>query len=325
MTMQPLTHHEILGLVEPFTRQGRHVDLAASNRLERRLVFKPIEYADAPGMRETLQLENPEANTLRLTRILTLDCGLQATLETEGEQAAELLLRIESVARQRQLQSGVGFMVAQSYRLQAGQGSPESRMVLTQGTAQVGGLMVILKAETVKGYASEFELVAKTGDSIELPEDLLAVLGREWSCIERVRERWSGKLMVRGAEPTRSRSTEQYLQRMVNHLAQTLAESPRRFHDRLFWARWGVTGRRAIPLVGAIALTAGAAAVPYLSFAQESLARMLIFNAPPLLMAMFFCMKEMPRLEIPPLPRALRAPTWRTPNDAMAGAQPLLS
>jgi hypothetical protein len=29
-------------------------------------------------------------------------------------------------------------------------------------------------------------------------------------------------------------------------------------------------------------------------------------------MVLFFCMREMPRIEIPPLPRASKAPTWRT-------------
>jgi hypothetical protein len=303
------------------------VDLAASNRLERRLVFKTIEHTgvDALDMRETLQLENPAPNTLRLKRTLTLASGLQANLEAEGDDAGELLLRIESVKRQRQFQSGMDFVIAQSYRLQPGSGAPEPRMILTEGTAQVGGLTLILKVETVKGYASEIDLVAKAGDSIDLPEDLLAVLGWDWSRLERIRERWRGKLKLRGREPVRSRRAESRLEKTVRHLAQTLAESPRSFHERLLWARWGVAFRRGIPLLGAIGLTAGAAAVPYLGFAQDSAARMIIFNAPPLLMALCFCMQEMPRLEIPPLPRASRANSWRQSADAAPGAQPALS
>jgi hypothetical protein len=39
---------------------------------------------------------------------------------------------------------------------------------------------------------------------------------------------------------------------------------------------------------------------------------MLIFNAPPLLLMLVFCLREVPRLEIPPLPRASKVPTWRT-------------
>jgi hypothetical protein len=38
---------------------------------------------------------------------------------------------------------------------------------------------------------------------------------------------------------------------------------------------------------------------------------MLIFNAPPILMMLFFCLRELPRIEIPPLPRASRASAWR--------------
>ena len=69
MARHPLTHHEILGLIEPFTRRGLHVDLAASNRIERRLLFKPIvheevlhedEGAEFAGASEVLQLESPE-------------------------------------------------------------------------------------------------------------------------------------------------------------------------------------------------------------------------------------------------------------------------
>ena len=43
--MQPLTHHEIMSLVAPFARSGRHVDLAASDRPQRRLAFKLVEHA----------------------------------------------------------------------------------------------------------------------------------------------------------------------------------------------------------------------------------------------------------------------------------------
>jgi hypothetical protein len=48
---------------------------------------------------------------------------------------------------------------------------------------------------------------------------------------------------------------------------------------------------------------------------------MLIFNAPPLLMVAFFCMREMPRIEIPPWPRRSRAPGWRVPAAALTEAR----
>ena len=180
MPANPLTHHEILALVEPFTRHGRHVDLAASNRIERRLAFKPIDHpaeaaasnrlerapaadaheaggtaagAPAPGvdavgaltgsagLRETLELENPEPGLFRLTRVLMRPGGLEARLETEGPHPDELLGRVESVAAQRQFRLGPGFLIAHSHRLEASagaaprgapSGSDHSRTVLSK-------------------------------------------------------------------------------------------------------------------------------------------------------------------------------------------------
>jgi hypothetical protein len=69
MPSHPLSHHEILTLAEPFARQGRHLDLAATNRLECSLVFKPVERnleAANAKLTEVLQLESREEN-FRLT------------------------------------------------------------------------------------------------------------------------------------------------------------------------------------------------------------------------------------------------------------------
>ena len=74
-TAPPLTHHEILALVEPFSRQGRQVDLAGSDRTARKLLFKPVERVltapDLPALRETLELESLGTGSFKLTRVLT--------------------------------------------------------------------------------------------------------------------------------------------------------------------------------------------------------------------------------------------------------------
>ena len=49
MTSPPLTHHEILELSEPFVRRGWRVDLAATDRMARRLVFQRRDAAATPG------------------------------------------------------------------------------------------------------------------------------------------------------------------------------------------------------------------------------------------------------------------------------------
>lgn len=96
----------------------------------------------------------------------------------------------------------------------------------------------------------------------------------------------------------------------MRHLATTFAEPPALFHERQRAARWRVTLRRAVPLLVCLALLAGAAAVPRLRLEQDAALRMLLFNAPPLLLIVIFCLPEMPRIEFPPLPRRLAAASW---------------
>jgi hypothetical protein len=76
-----------------------------------------------------------------------------------------------------------------------------------------------------------------------------------------------------------------------------------------------VTLRRTVPLLASLALVAGAAGFPALELADDSPIRLLVFSSPPLLLALFFCLREMPRIEIPPLPRPSTASAWREPHD----------
>jgi hypothetical protein len=223
---------------------------------------------------------------------------------------------VESVPAERQFRCGEGFVIAQSHRLEPTAGAAAgstaaTQMVLTEGVVQVGGLTLKLRATTVRGYPADIELLAAPGDNIELPEDLIAVLGWDWARLIPDKERWTSKVRVRGREPLRSRRTEVKLETTAAHLARTLAEPPRRYHQQWFAARWGVAFRRAIPLLAGIGLMAGALAVPSLHIPEGSPIRLLIFNSPTILIALAFCLQELPRLEIPPLPRRLSAATWR--------------
>jgi hypothetical protein len=314
--MQPLTHHQIMALVAPFSRSGRHVDLAASDRLQRRLAFKPVEHpaapaADAPmpALHEDLLLELPSADDYRLTRTLTLPGGLQAQLVCEGAEPGALLDAIQAVPPASQLRWAGGVLLALSYRLSATTGD----RVLTQAAAQVVGLTLRLAVSRVGGIAAELTLSAPPGTDYALPEDLLAVLGLPWSRLSRRATGWQASIQLRGDGAKRTRDAEQKLQRTVAHLAQTLAEPPARFHQRFRRARWGVVLRRATPLLVALVLVVAALLVPQLELGSDSIARMLIFNSPPLLLVWLFSMREMPRLEIPPLPRTSALPGWQQP------------
>jgi hypothetical protein len=302
--MQPLTHHQIIGFVEPFTRRARHVDLGASNRLERRLVFKPIEHAGPPALRETLELENPYDGYFCLTRRLQLEGGLQASLMAEGSDAGELLQRIEAVTPQRQFSAAPGSLTALSFR------TDTTKLVLTEATSQFGGYELHTRVPRTKGMAAEFELSAPAASPVTLPEDLLAVIGWDWPPLRARKDSWTGKVRLRGKEPRRSTSAEAKLARTVQHLVATLSQPPAAFHDRYARARWGAALRRGIPLLTALGMIGGVSMLPRAALDDFSPLRMMLFNIPTLLLALAFSMQELPRFEIPPWPRRLEASAW---------------
>jgi len=336
MSQPPLTHHEILTIVAPFTRSGRQLDMSASDRAARCLRFKErrrpgTEGADAvPGRAaefiEALRLENPDPQHYRLTRTLTDPCGLAAQLEAEGDDPAGLLAAIDAVPAERAFVTGPGFSIAQSHRL-----TPETLLILTGAEARfvglsLGDLRLVLAQPTRLGVRVGFELRgasggaaaggtaaggAAAGGTLAIPDDLLAVLGRDWSPLRLDADAWRGSLRLRGKEPGRSRRAEAALTAGARHLAMTFAEPPARFHERRVAARWAVMLRRALPLLACFGLIGAAAAVPRLHLAENSGLRMLIFNAPPILMMLFFCLRELPRIELPPLPRRSRSAQWR--------------
>ncbi len=324
----PLSHHEILGLVEPFTRAGWHVDLAGSDRAARLLRFKPIDHPAAPGqpaLQEVLQLACPPSGRARLTRSLHLrgdpDNGLQAMLTAEDATPAELLARVAAIPLQRQFLSGPGLLVAKTLRFEHASGEPEAAapLLLSQATAQLDGLLLRFKLSPVKGIPGEIELEASDGEALALPDDLLAVLGWSWARLVKRQAGWTTRLRLRGEGFKRSRDAEDKLELAVHHLARTLAEPPARFHDQRVGARWGVVARRMIPLLGAGVMIVGAAVFAKLEpdLAADSVFRMLIFHAPPILMVALFCMNELPRVEIPPIPKRPRQASWR--HTAPAG------
>ena len=312
-SLPPLTHHEILGLVEPFTRRGRHVDLAASDRASRQLQFRPLEHAD---LHETLRLECPRPGQFRLTRSVRHAGGLQASLEARGPDAGALLQRVESVPPQSQFRSGPGYVIAFCHRIEAASavssdGAAPTRLLVSQGEAQVQGLQMRLKVPAARGLTCDVTLTPAPGQAFALPQDLLAVLGWDWSRLDRKKADWSALLRLRGREPDRSRLAETRIEAAAAHLACTLAEPPARFHQRWLRARWVMVFRRSIPLLVVFGLFAGALCLPYLKLAEGSVVRMMVFNVPPLLLVWGFCLQEMPRFEFPPLPRPSMAPDWR--------------
>jgi hypothetical protein len=313
--MKPLSHHEILGWIEPFARRGWQADLAASDRAARRVTFRPVMHPaveDAPALSERLELECQEDGEFRLVRLLTLAEGQVATLGAQGPDAGALLAAIESIPPARQVARGPGHLVTFDHELDPGAGEPASRLRFTRGVVQLDGFeLTVALGSTQKGVPATVELRAVPSRSQEMPQDLLAVLGWRWTRLAVADESWRGELRLNGRGIERARVAERNLLQAVQHLASTFAESPAFFHERQLARRWRVTLRRGVPLLVCLGLIAGAAAVPLLQLAQDSSMRMLLFNVPPLLTLLLFCLPEMPRIEFPPVPRRLPAASWR--------------
>lgn len=315
----PLTHHAILGLVAPFTQRGRQLDLAASDRAQRQLRFKPIVHPDLPSagesVTETLTLDNPEPEHFRLRRLVRDEAGLSSTLEIEGPDPGVLLARVEAIAVARQLVAVEGLHVARGYRLQPFAASERQsahwRLQLEQAEAQVEGLCLRLNAKTGPKMPADIELRAHRDQRPRVPADLFAVLGWEWRPMRPLGRLWRGSVRLAASEePERTREIEAKLARAVTHLAQTLRADPGAFHARWQGARWRVTFQRAIPLLIGLGLLGATPLIQLLSLESTSLVWMFIFHAPVLLAVGILAMRELPVIEIPPLPRPLIGQAW---------------
>lgn len=321
----PLTHHEIIELVEPFARQGRQVDLAGSDRGARKLLFKPVDRAlsvpDLPALRETLELESLGTGSFRLTRVLSGTVAgfepVRATLEARGSDPAALLARFGAVDADRHLRVGPGYVIARSYAFESFAEGPAEEPALCRATVQVQGLTLGFEILALRNAAADLVLQAAPGEQAHLPEDLLAVLGWNWArLVPQENQRWTTRMRLRGKGPPRTRAAERAVERAAQHLASVLAEPPAQFHARFVWARWGSVLRRLIPTFTAIGMLGGTLLLPRVAPNVDPGIWMTLHYAPIAIIGVAFMLQELPRFEIPPLPRRLTQPRWRTPRPA---------
>jgi hypothetical protein len=316
MSTTPLTHHRIIELLEPFSRQGLRIDLAASDRLQRRLRFHGVEVEGEPALRETLQLDGSGTDWWQLTRTLVaVDApgAPQAQVVSNGTRPGELLAAVRSVEAGRCFRVGPGFVVARSYWLAP---SPNAEPALTDGSIAVDGLNLELSVPATSGVAASIVLTPAAGAALDLPQDLLAVLGWNWAPLQRSGGMWKSRVRLRRGGSARTADAERALDRAAEHLARTLAVPPGRFHDQHRRARWGVVLRRALPTLTAISLLATVALLPRMGVDKIEGAWTLLYHLPTLLLAGAFMLQEMPRFEIPRWPRRSAAPDWRAAPQA---------
>jgi hypothetical protein len=182
-TAPPLSHHDILGLVEPFSRQGLKLDLPASDRMVRQLVFRPVPVNDAdagtqavddaaspstrlPALQVHYLLDLADARQPELTRHLSGPEGLTARLLARGGSPAELLARLQTVTAQQQWPDVAQATVALSHRIDLPRRSAASAalpadnlpLVLTDAQAHVAGCRLHMRVPRVPGMPAELEL-----------------------------------------------------------------------------------------------------------------------------------------------------------------------
>lgn len=326
-----LTHHEILTLVEPFTRRGRHVDLAASDRAGRKLAFKAAEIpavADGVGtLHEVLTMDCRYTNRFVLQRTLRHASGAEATLEAVGKEPGALLAAIEAIAPAQHFRAGSGYLIARSYGFWTREDEAidpvPSTLFLERAVAHVDGMTLTLTQSMPRFRSVAADLVLKptAGARFNLPEDLLAVIGWDWARLVVRDDGWTSKLRLRGNALRRSRTAEREIERAASYLVAKFAEPPALFHDRHVLARWGVVFRRGIPTITAVTMIGAALALTASSEHQESAGIFMALHYVPIaILALAFSLQELPQFEIPPLPRRSKLPAWREDGvEGMAG------
>ena len=230
---------------------------------------------------------------------MTLATGEAAVLTTEGADFGELLDRIDAVPFQRQFKSVGPVVLARNYRLEPAARAPGAPvlMILASARARFGGLELSVRPSTVEGYPAEIELSPQPDQPHDLPDDLLAALGWDWSALRRRGTGWIGSLRAPGREPERSKRIEATLEAGVAHLTRTFAEPPRRFHERFVRARWLVFIRRMTPALALAALLAGCIALAFADIPSDTPLARFLMALPGFMFYGMFAFRELPRLE----------------------------
>ena len=310
-TAAPLSHHAILALVAPFSAAGWALDLPASDRAARRLVFRPVAHAAGathPALTETRELRDTPRGWQLLRHLqpepgVALPAEMTAEVVAEDGEPAELLAAAAAIAPGDLFTAEGAALV-----LRCRPGHPPQ---LRAAQARVAGLRVACTVSGVKGYPMQLVLTRAEADARRLPDDLFEVLGGAWSRLVPLRTGWESSVMLRGQGAERSADARARLALSLAHLAGVLAAPPALFHQRFRARRWRIGLLRGGPLSLGVAVVAVAFAVRGTGGQAEAMLGALANLVPPLLMALFFMRREMPRIELPRVPRRPPASSWQ--------------
>jgi hypothetical protein len=315
---RPLSHHEILELMGPFTRRDRHLDMRASRREERLLVLAPMEHPppapELPRLREVLSLEARETGWYRLVRELTALAPdgatvLRASLTAAGRNLEALAAGVEAVPLAQQFHLVEGICVQCSYRLETASGG---RMypVPTRARALVEGVTVEIDADRGGGTPFQLRLVPPAGRRLNVPEDLLRVLGRDWRPLREQAGHWNAGINLRSEGSGRAGEIEAKITRSVGHLARTLSRPPAEFHPRFLRERRRIAARQGIRMLVSLALVAALVSVTLSPLARGPGGMVLVHYGSIAILVGAFFLGDPPAIQPPRLPQTLDQTAW---------------
>jgi len=312
--MRPLSHHEILRLIPPFTARGYQVDLVATDRAARRLVLRASADATeqpAARAREHLRLDLPETGVRRLLRRVEQPDGLVGELciedATEIGAALDAVLAEDAPELFRALDGGPWLAMVHC------SAAPQSDWRLMRATSQVAGRAVWVDAtrgDPEKGRV-EYAIGPSPAGECPLPVDLVAVLGRGWGPLAWRESAWRGRLQVSRRVSGRRTQLEQAAATLVRHLLAVFSATPDAFHPRYRRARWAVVWRRLFPTLVFALLVAVLVAPMLLVSGFEAPGWFIALSHPFMLLGVVLAIYFDVRLfDVPPLPRALALSSW---------------
>lgn len=324
----PFSHHGILELAAPFSQQGYKVDLAASDRAERRLVFHPVTIEEVPGQHPALscvfRLEQPHRAKYRLVRTLKTPDGLTAQVTAEGDDPARLLPAVEGVAPARQFHPIRGTHLALSYSLASWTATAEVRPPsadalrtphLVRAETQVNGVQLLVQEEDNRRTLS-VRIAATDKRRLALTADFLAVLSWRWSPLRpNATGAWDGSLRVPRREPRRTDRLESLLDVATAHLVATMARPPADFHGLHKGARWRAALQRLLPMLfvtGSVLLFI----VLIVILPKTPVYQVLLLDLSIVVIVVVTLMDKAYRFEIPPVPRMLAQANWHSFDPA---------
>ena len=160
--MTPLTHHDIVRHAAPLVRAGLGVDLAASDRDARRILFRPVADA-ADGALVTLHSLTvlPDDDGVELTRAVGHPEGIVTTLSARADDAETLLAPFAAIAPERQIERDGERLLGGSWTLEPV--GEDARLELRQLIGLVGPLCLVVDVSTGASMPADVLLCAREG------------------------------------------------------------------------------------------------------------------------------------------------------------------